>query len=198
MGFLKITLRRPNNLETRIVIGGFGGQGILFLGRILAYAGMLENKEVTWFPSYGAEVRGGTANCTVIISDELIGSPVVANPDMLIVMNDASLDKFLPRLKQNGLFLFDSSLIKEPNLRTDVQNVPVPATEISNTISNTKSANMVLLGAFIAKTGILNETSVFEALENSMPNRKKNGINGNKKAISEGRKYIGNKKSKDS
>ena len=158
---------------------------------------MLENKEVTWFPSYGAEVRGGTANCTVIISDELIGSPVVANPDMLIVMNDASLNKFLPRLKQNGLFLFDSSLIKGPGLRTDIENVSVPATEISNTIGNTKSANMVLLGAFIAKTGILNETSVFEALENSMPNGKKNGINGNKKAISEGRKYIENKKSKD-
>lgn len=198
MGLLKTSLRRKNNLETRIVIGGFGGQGILFLGRILAYAGMLENKEVTWFPSYGAEVRGGTANCTVILSDELIGSPVVANPDILIVMNEASLIKFLPRLKQNGLFLFDSSLIKGPRLRTDIENVSVPATEISNTISNTKSANMVLLGAFIAKTGILNDASVFEALENSRPDGKKRGINGNKKAISEGRQYIENKKSKDS
>ena len=91
---------------------------------------MLEGKEVTWFPSYGAEVRGGTANCTVIISDELIGSPVVTNPDFLIVMSDASLIKFLPKLKQNGLFFFDSSLIKSLILRTDVSTVEVPATEI--------------------------------------------------------------------
>lgn len=188
---------RFSNLENRVIIGGFGGQGILFLGKILAYAGMLEGKEVTWFPSYGAEVRGGTANCTVIISDELIGSPIVTNPDILIVMNDASLYKFLPRLNRNGLFLFDSSLIKEPRLRTDVQCVSVPATEISNGIGNTKSANMVLLGAFIAKTGILNETSAFEALENSMPGEKKKGINGNKKALTEGMRFIEDKKGKD-
>jgi 2-oxoglutarate ferredoxin oxidoreductase subunit gamma len=169
----------------------------LFLGKILAYAGMLENKEVTCFPSYGAEVRGGTANCTVIISDELIGSPVVKNPDMLVVMNNASLNEFLPRLTQNGLFLFDSSLIKDPILRNDAINIPVPATEISNAINDIKSANMVLLGAFIAQTGILHETSVIKSLENSMQNGKKKGINGNKKAISEGRKYIENKKSKD-
>ena len=188
---------RFNNLENRVIIGGFGGQGILFLGKILAYAGMLEGKEVTWFPSYGAEVRGGTANCTVIISDELIGSPIVTNPDVLIVMNDASLDKFLPRLSPNGLFLFDSSLIREPHLRADVQCVPVPATEISNGIGNTKSANMVLLGAFIAKTGILNEASAFEALENSAPGEKRNGMEGNKKALTEGMRFIEDKKSTD-
>ena len=186
---------RSNNPENRVIIGGFGGQGILFLGKILAYAGMLEGKEVTWFPSYGAEVRGGTANCTVIISDELIGSPLVTNPDILIVMNNASLNKFLLRLKQDGLFLFDSSLIREPHLRTDVENVAVPATEISNGIGNTKSANMVLLGALIATTGILNETSAFEALKSSMPDGRKRGINGNKEAISEGIKYIEDKKS---
>lgn len=127
----------------------------------------------------------------------MIGSPIVTNPDILIVMNDASLYKFLPRLNRNGLFLFDSSLIKEPRLRTDVQCVSVPATEISNGIGNTKSANMVLLGAFIAKTGILNETSAFEALENSMPGEKKKGINGNKKALTEGMRFIEDKKGKD-
>ncbi len=169
----------------------------MFLGKILAYAGMIEGKEVTWFPSYGAEVRGGTANCTVIVSDELIGSPVVTNPDILIVMNDASLNKFLPRLKQDGLFLFDSSLIKEPYLRDDVESISVPATEISNGISNTKSANMVLLGAFIAKTGLLRESSAFGALENSMPGGKKKAVKDNKKAITEGIKCIEDKKSKD-
>jgi 2-oxoglutarate ferredoxin oxidoreductase subunit gamma len=116
---------------------------------------------------------------------------------MLVVMNNASLNEFLPRLKQNGLFLFDSSLIKDPILRNDAVNIPVPATEISNAINDIKSANMVLLGAFIAQTGILHETSVIKSLENSMQNGKKKGINGNKKAISEGRKYIENKKSKD-
>jgi 2-oxoglutarate ferredoxin oxidoreductase subunit gamma len=165
------------------------------LGKILTFAGMLEGKEVTWFPSYGAEMRGGTANCTVIISDELIGSPVVTSPDMLIVMNEASANKFLPRLKKDGLFLFDSSLVKEPVLRTDVKNLGVPAVEISSRIGNTKSANMVLLGAFIAKTGILNERSVADAIDKSMPDRKKKVMELNKDAILEGVKFIENKES---
>jgi len=155
---------------------------------------MLEGKEVTWFPSYGAEVRGGTANCTVIISDELIGSPVVTNPDFLIVMSDASLIKFLPKLKQNGLFLFDSSLVHEPALRTDVTTVKVPATEIAREIGNTKAANMVLLGAFIAKTDIVSASSIYEAVESLMPETKKNGIADNKAALTEGIKYIEDKK----
>ena len=156
---------------------------------------MLEGKEVTWFPSYGAEVRGGTANCTVIISDELIGSPVVKNPDMLIAMNDASMNKFLPVLKQHGLFLFDSSLIKDPELRTDVETTGVPATEISNRIGNTKSTNMVLLGALVAKTGILEKASILEAVESSLPERKTKIIVNNKKAVMEGMRFIEDKKS---
>ncbi len=170
----------------------------MFLGNILAHAGMLEGKEVTWFPSYGAEVRGGTANCTVILSDELIGSPVVLNPDILIVMNDASLDKFLPRLRQNGLLLYDSSLIKSPQLRADVRSVPVPATEMANRIGNTKSANMVLFGAFVAETGLLNGRAAFDALEVSMSRRKKNTVDDNQRAIAEGIKYVEDKKGKDS
>jgi 2-oxoglutarate ferredoxin oxidoreductase subunit gamma len=169
----------------------------LFLGKILAYAGMIEGKEVTWFPSYGAEVRGGTANCTVIVSDEMIGSPVVKSPDILVVMNDASLAKFLPRLKPEGLFLYDSSLIRDPHLRTDVENVGVPATEISSRVGNTKSANMVMLGAFIARAGIVSRSSVFEALERSVPGGKKNSLNKNKEAVIEGMKCIENKKGED-
>jgi 2-oxoglutarate ferredoxin oxidoreductase subunit gamma len=156
---------------------------------------MLEGKEVTWFPSYGAEVRGGTAKCTVIISDELIGSPVVKNPDMLIAMNDASMNKFLPGLKQHGLFLFDSSLIKDPELRTDVETTGVPATEISSRIGNTKSTNMVLLGALVAKTGILKKASIIEAVESSLPERKTKIIDNNKKAVIEGMRFIEDKKS---
>jgi 2-oxoglutarate ferredoxin oxidoreductase subunit gamma len=156
---------------------------------------MLECKEVTWFPSYGAEIRGGTANCTVIISDALIGSPVVMNPDILIVMSDASLNRFLPRLKQDGFLLFDSSLIQETNLRDDIEITGVPATEIASKIGDTKSANMVMLGALIAKTSLLHKKTVFEAIVNSMPERKKKSIEVNKKAVIEGMHFIENKKS---
>jgi len=155
---------------------------------------MLENKEVTWFPSYGAEIRGGTANCTVIISDELIGSPIVTNPDILIVMNEASLKKFQAKLRQKGLLIFDSSLIKDPELRKDIEIVRVPATEISNAIGNAKSANMVLLGAFIGKTKLLEKEHTFDALEDIVPERRMKSIGVNKKAIIEGMKFIEDKK----
>jgi 2-oxoglutarate ferredoxin oxidoreductase subunit gamma len=154
---------------------------------------MLENREVTWFPSYGGEMRGGTANCTVIISNELIASPIVKNPDILIVMNNQSLRKFQPQLRQMGILLFDSSLIKNPELRSDIEVTGVPATEISNTIGNTKSANMVLLGALIAKTKLLKEQSTFEALEDSM-DQKKEVIAMNKRAIMEGVRFFEDKK----
>lgn len=155
---------------------------------------MLEDKQVTWFPSYGAEVRGGTANCTVVISDELIGSPVITHPDILIVMSDASLDKFLPKLKHDGLFLYDSSLIRNSVERKDIEIVGVPATEIANKIGSTKSANMVLLGALIAKTNLLKIDSVLEAIESSISDKKKIIIDINKKAIIKGIEYIEDKK----
>jgi 2-oxoglutarate ferredoxin oxidoreductase subunit gamma len=158
---------------------------------------MLEGKEVTWFPSYGAEMRGGTANCTVIISEELIGSPVVTNPDTLIVMSEASLRKFHPKLKHNGLLLFDTSLMRELHFKTDIGIIGVPATDIASKIGNTKSANMVLLGAYIALTGILNKSSVFEAIESSFPGKKINIIENNKKAVTEGMAFIEDKESQD-
>ena len=182
-------------MENSIIIGGFGGQGILFFGRILTYAGMLEGKEVTWFPSYGAEMRGGTANCTVIISDELIGSPVVTCPDALIAMSDASLKKFQPRVKQNGILFFDSSLISTQDFRDDIEAIGIPATIIANKIGGPKSANMVLTGAFIAQTGLLHKTSLIKAIEGSMPANKKKIIDINKNAAFEGIQYIENKKS---
>ncbi len=177
------------------MVAGFGGQGILFLGRLLAYSGMLEGKEVTCFPSYGAEIRGGTANCTVIISDEMIGSPIVRNPDMLIVMNEASINKFQPRLNRNGLLIFDSSLVNEPDLRSDVRIVKVPASEVAASIGNTKSANMVMLGALLAETGVLKEGSAIKALEELTPPRRRKAININKEAIVKGKSYIADKKS---
>ena len=183
-------------MEKSVIIGGFGGQGVLFLGKILAHAGMLEGKEVTWFPSYGAEMRGGTANCTVVISDELIGSPVITKPDTLVAMSDASLKKFDQKIKNGGSLFLDSSLINnKEDLRKDIEIFAVPATEIARKLGNTKSANMVLLGALIARTGILSKLSVFKALDSSMPDNKKDLTAGNKNAITEGMKYIENKKS---
>jgi 2-oxoglutarate ferredoxin oxidoreductase subunit gamma len=158
---------------------------------------MLEGREVTWFPSYGAEIRGGTANCTVILSDALIGSPVVTRPDILIVMNDASLNRFLPQLRQDGILFFDSSLIKQSISRTDIAMVGIPATDISNRIGNTKSANMVMLGGWIAKTGMMRKESVFQAVESLMAGKKKNLIEDNKKAILEGIKHVEHTQGKD-
>lgn len=138
-------------------------------------------------------MRGGTANCAVIISDELIASPIVTNPDILVVMNDASLQKFQPRLKQKGILIFDSSLIKNPVLRNDVDVLGVPATEISSAIGYTKSANMVLVGVLIAKTRLLEETMVFEAIENSITQGKKS-IEMNRIAIRKGMRFFEDKK----
>ena len=125
-------------MENSFIVAGFGGQGIMQLGRIMALCGMLDGCEVTCIPAYGAEMRGGTANCTVIISDDMIGSPVVVRPDLLIIMNTSSLDRFQGRLTKKGLLLFDSSLIKAPVLRQDVKAFPVPATKIAGSLGYTE------------------------------------------------------------
>ena len=156
---------------------------------------MLERKDVTWFPSYGAEMRGGTANCTVIISDNMIGSPVVFTPDILVIMNKASLHKFQSGLKQKGLLFFDSSFIKDPDIRGDVEPVSVPATKIASSIGSTKSANMVMLGAIIAGTSLLKKSSVIRMFENTGGSILKNGSKINTISLLEGIKYIENKKS---
>lgn len=156
---------------------------------------MLEKKEVTWFPSYGAEMRGGTANCTVIISDAMIGSPVVFNPDILLMMNCESLHKFQPRLKKKGILIYDSSLISSPELRDDIEPVSVPATKIASSLGSTKSANMVMLGALVAKTNLLKKASVVKLFEHSSEPVGNNGSKINTIAILEGIKYIGHTKS---
>ena len=138
-------------------------------------------------------MRGGTANCTVVISDELIASPIVRNPDMLVIMNDQSLRKFQPWLRQKGILFFDSSLLKNPDLRPDIEVIGVPATDISSVIGNTKSANMVLLGALIGKTRLIKEQSTFEAIEDSL-DHKKEVIAMNKKAVREGMRFLEDKK----
>jgi 2-oxoglutarate ferredoxin oxidoreductase subunit gamma len=173
-------------MENRIIIAGSGGQGILFLGKLIAYSGMLENKNVTWFPSYGAEMRGGTANCTVIVSDDMIGSPVIRNPDILIVMNEASYNRFSERLLSGGVLIYDSSLINVKDKRNDIKIVGVPATEISAALKNTKSANMVMMGALVGLTHTLTISSVIQAIDEITPSHRKDSANVNKELIKKG------------
>jgi 2-oxoisovalerate ferredoxin oxidoreductase beta subunit len=154
----------PNYANPRLKIAGFGGQGILLLGVGLADCGMRAGYQVSWLPSYGPEMRGGTANCHVRICREQIGSPVVEEADVLIAMNGPSLRKFEDTLRPKGLLMYDSSLIEEPPARKDVEVVAVPATEIANQLQNTRVANMVMLGAYVQKAGILDPEGVRRAL----------------------------------
>jgi 2-oxoglutarate ferredoxin oxidoreductase subunit gamma len=181
-------------LEYKIVIAGAGGQGILFLGKVLAQAGMVEGKQVTCFPSYGAEMRGGTANCTVILSDNMIGSPVVLTPDILIAMNRASVERFLPELKKKGLLLFDSSLIKDIAFSDNILPVGIPATKIADSMGNTRTANMVMLGGLIAVTAILKKKTLDKLFSSAAAENKAAEININ--SILEGINYLENKKSR--
>jgi 2-oxoglutarate ferredoxin oxidoreductase subunit gamma len=185
-------------MEKRIIIAGSGGQGILFLGKLMAYSAMLEGKEVTWFPSYGAEMRGGTANCTVIISDSMIGSPVVRNSDILIAMNQASYNRFLGKLLSGGILIYDSSLfdIKKPP-DSSIKIIQVPASELSASFKNTTSANMAMMGAFVAVTHILNIESVFQGIDDITSSRRKDLINLNKEIIMKGYSLFENTKGKD-
>lgn len=184
--------------EASIIIAGSGGQGVLFLGRLLAYGGMLEGKEVTCFPSYGAEMRGGTANCTVIISDSLIGSPIVKTPDILIAMNEVSFRRFQPKIKAGGILVFDSSLVIVPEIRNDLRAIGVPASDIAASEGQVKSSNMVIFGAFLKFTGILKEENAIKALEKLISSKRKESLDGNREAIKRGIKYIADKKSTNS
>jgi len=151
-------------INHRMKIAGFGGQGLLFLGRLLAEAGMQQNLHVSWLPSYGPEMRGGTANCHVNISTETISSPLVSAPTVLIAMNKPSLDKFESEVISGGLILYDSSLIDHPPARGDVETLPLPATEIADKLGSAKAANMVVLGALLGKTNLLEKDAVLDVV----------------------------------
>jgi 2-oxoglutarate ferredoxin oxidoreductase subunit gamma len=143
-------------MQTDIIIAGFGGQGVLFGGALLAQAALEANKQTTWFPSYGAEMRGGTANTSVIISDEEIGMPIVPRPSVLITLNDASLKKFLPRIAPNALVIVNSSLIPGTVEHPDAKVVYVPATEIADKeLGDVRTTNLVIIGAFLKASGVL-------------------------------------------
>ena len=147
-------------MEEKIIIAGFGGQGVLSLGQFIAYAAMYENMEVSWLPSYGPEMRGGTSNCSVVVSDKPIGSPIIATPDTLIALNKPSLDKFIDKVRPGGLVIVNSSLIKDKVARDDVRVLYINANEIALEAGSPKTANIVVLGAFIKMTNILKAEDV--------------------------------------
>ena len=169
---------------------GFGGQGVLLMGMLLTYAGMKEDKQVTWFPSYGAEMRGGTANCTVVVSDEPVASPVAQNPDVAIVMNEPSLAKFEPLVKAGGILFVNTSLVKSEVKRSDIKVVKIDVTGIAKELGNTKVANMVMLGAVIAETQSIGLNTAKDVLLDVMGESKKEFENINKQALDKGANLI--------
>ncbi len=177
-------------MQTEIMIAGFGGQGVLFAGQVLAYAAMDNGKEVTWIPSYGPEMRGGTANCTVIISDEEIGSPLVRNPRGVIAMNLPSLDKYEPMLREGGSLIVNSSLVNRSIERDDVQYVLIPANEIAETLGDKRMTNIVMVGALLAKIPVLSIEAIEKALEDHLPERHKKLLPLNFQALRAGDEFV--------
>jgi len=172
-----------------IILAGFGGQGIMFIGKLLIHGAMKEEKNVTWIPSYGPEMRGGTANCTVVISDETIGSPVITSPHSLIVMNNPSLDAFEPRLKEGGVLVMNSSLITRKVKRKNITVIGVPANEIASKIGDKRVANMVMLGAYVAHTKIVSKEKILEGLSDLLGEKKRQLFEVNKKAFEKGMEF---------
>jgi len=176
-----------NGLREEVIIAGFGGQGILLAGKLLAQTAMDTGKQVTFMPSYGAEMRGGTANCTVVIADEPIASPLAGNPDSLIAMNKASLNKFASKVKTGGLLIMNSSLIDtqpDPNQTIDI--LAIPADDIAIELGNQKAANMVALGAYLQKKGLFNCDTAAKNLPNVLAKRYHKTLPLNTKALQKG------------
>lgn len=170
-------------MTEELIIAGFGGQGVLSLGQILCYGGVIEGKEVSWMPSYGPEMRGGTANCITIISDTKISSPIVSKFDTLIALNQPSLDKFQSAVKPNGLIIYESSTILNPPTRKDADILAVEAANEAAKLKNTRVMNMVILGAYLKKKPIISFDTAVEALKKVLPERYHHLIPLNKQAM---------------
>ncbi len=174
---------------TKILIAGFGGQGILFTGKALAYTGLKAGKEVSWLPSYGPEMRGGTANCAVTLSDEPIGSPIIEKPDVLIAMNLPSLEKYFYETEKGGYIIFDSSLIIKQDVRDDVITIGIPATKLASDNGLNGLANMIILGKVIKETKVLTLEQIKNSLSQMVPAKKAELLANNIKAIELGYNY---------
>ncbi len=173
-------------MQTEIIFAGFGGQGILFAGQVLTYAAMDSGMEVTWIPSYGPEMRGGTANCTVIIADEAIGSPNVRNPKAALAFNLPSFDKYEPLVVPGGVMIANSSLINREFSRNDLISVMVPANELAEALGDRRLTNMVMLGALLEKLPVLPVQAIEKALAAHLPERHKHLLPLNSQALQAG------------
>lgn len=176
-------------MQTEIFIAGFGGQGILFAGQLLAYAAMDNGMEVTWIPSYGPEMRGGTANCTVIISDEEIGAPTVRYPKAMLAFNLPSLDRYESQVRPGGVLVANASLLNRGPARTDLDNVFIPANEIAESLGDKRMTNMVMLGALLAKLPVLSQEALVKSLGAHLPERHRHLLELNRQALQKGAEF---------
>ncbi len=177
-------------MDTSIIISGYGGQGLLFAGSLLCHAAMIEGKQTTWIPSYGAEMRGGAANCSVHISDDEVSSPIVNMSDVVFALNQPSEDKFEKRVKPGGLFIVNSSMAKIERKRADIEYIFIPMNEIAAQKPEPVFINVMAVGAFIEKTGILKESSVKEALKSMMSGKKAHLLDANLASFDYGAEFI--------
>ncbi len=173
-----------------LIIAGFGGQGVLSMGMTLAYAGMVENKEISWMPSYGPEMRGGTANCIAILSDTKISSPIISIFDSAIVLNQPSMEKFETKIKPGGLLIYESSNIVKPSTRTDIEIIGIPAATEAVKMKNSKILNMIMLGAYLERKPVVKIDSIIEALKKVLPERYHNLLPINKQALERGAELV--------
>ena len=174
----------------KVILAGFGGQGVMSIGQMLTYAGMMESKQVSWLPSYGPEMRGGTANCNVIVSDDIVASPIVTKATAVLALNLPSLDKFEDTVMESGNLIINSSLVERKTKRDDVHVFYVPANKIADDLGNSRIANMVMLGAYLELTKVVKVDSVLEALKKVLGASKEKFIPINREALELGAKCI--------
>jgi 2-oxoglutarate ferredoxin oxidoreductase subunit gamma len=173
-------------MQEEIIIAGFGGQGVLSMGQILCYSAVMEDKEVTWMPSYGPEMRGGTANCITIISDSKISSPIITKFDTVIVLNQPSLDKFESAVKPGGLLIYEANAIINPPTRTDIEILAIDAANEAAKLKNSRVMNMIVLGAFLQRRPIIKLENIIEGIKKVLPDRYHHLIPLNKQALEKG------------
>ncbi len=178
-------------MQQEIIISGFGGQGTLFAGQLLAYAAMDSGYHVTWIPSYGPEMRGGKARCTVVVSDEAIGSPLVRRPGAAVVLNIPSMEAFEPAVKSSGVLIVNSSLVPQKSERTDLDVFYVPASDMATEMGNVRIANVICLGALVQATGVVSFEAIEQALDDHLPERHRKLLGLNKEALRKGAALAG-------
>ena len=176
-------------MDNEIILAGFGGQGILFAGKVLAYCGFIDRKEISWLPSYGPEMRGGTTNCSVCISDEPIGSPLVTEPDLMVAMNQPSYEKFINSVKSGGKAFIDSTMVNEDSKRQDIEYFYIPATKLATDNNVNGMANIILIGKLLKETGMFGINTIKKAIEKIIPAGKSALLELNLKAVEIGFSY---------